>query len=122
MRDSGVTSSPAKSGVYAGSKVLELRGGTSYVVRELGDLTSAGEVTVSFYGAVSSLDYNYYNPEYMDMDFYDGQEWHNGVVRFTRSDNDKGYRFKTWTVPEEWVSGDNRIRFSARANYNNDYF
>ncbi|MGB2630705.1 MAG: dockerin type I repeat-containing protein, partial [Candidatus Omnitrophota bacterium] len=124
----GVTASPERCGLFDGKNVLELRGDEAFVVKDLGDLTGAGQVTISFYGAVSSLDYNYYYPEVMEMDFYGydsatgTNKWFNGVARFTRSDNDKGYKLKTYEVPEERLCADNRIRFSARANSKDDYF
>ncbi|MDD3088972.1 MAG: hypothetical protein PHT95_03400, partial [Candidatus Omnitrophica bacterium] len=118
----GVTASPLAGGLFDGQYVLELRGASSYALKDLGDLRDKGTVTISFYGAVSSLDYNYYNPEHMDMDFFDGTTWRNSVVRIDRDKNDQGYVLYSWTVPAEYLSGNNKIRFSARASGNGDYF
>ena len=117
-----VTSEPERVDVFDGEYVLELRGDSSSVVRNLGDLTGKTGVVISFYGAVSSLGYNFYNPEHMDMDFYDGTDWQNGVVTFTREDNDEGYQLRSFEVEPDWLSADNRIRFSARADNNGDFF
>ncbi|MBF0217651.1 MAG: hypothetical protein HQL30_11745, partial [Candidatus Omnitrophica bacterium] len=118
----GLTSDPEQAGVFDGNYVLELKGWGNYVEKELGDLTGAGWVNIEFEGAVSSLDYNWYQRETMDMDFFDGTAWHEGVVRFTSDDNDEGYIHKAFTVPPAWLSSNNRVRFTSRANSTGDYF
>ncbi|MCK4852417.1 MAG: hypothetical protein KAS86_04805, partial [Candidatus Omnitrophica bacterium] len=113
----GVTSDPAGSGVVCGDYVLELRGNSSRVLKDLGDLTPAGTVTISFDGAVSSLE----SGEYLDLDFFDGTTWHNSVCRISNSRNGQGFTLKSWEAPDAYISENNKIRFISRASGSGDY-
>lgn len=114
----GVTNKPEVGEPFEGQYVMELRGDYSHINKNL-NLKKYPSVTIMIWGQVRSLD----NPnEYMDMDFYDGQNWHNGVIRFTQEDNTKGYQFRIFHVPENWKSNKNKIRFYTRAGGSGDYF
>ncbi|PHQ47216.1 hypothetical protein DJ68_03035 [Halorubrum sp. C3] len=77
-----------------------------YVQKNLGDLTGETDVLVRCALATGSMDNA---SEYTEIQWYDGSSW-NTLDRLTWASNEQGWVEVHETVPNPWLSADNRIR------------
>ena len=77
-----------------------------YVQKNLGDLTGETDILVRCALATGSMDNA---SEYTEIQWYDGSSW-NTLDRLDWASNEQGWVEVHKTVPDSWLSADNRIR------------